>query len=132
VGEAPEGCRQHGRLWAPLWKCLGWLWVGHCCPPMHKRVEKTVLSPCTVPIFRWGSLNPSLSKQLPAECRDYCQLINGWVCFESWTCRGWLQEHLYEVWGLNFFPWRSLLAYTWIKLTISLVLNSSGNGLRSC
>jgi len=32
---APNGCRQHGRLWAPLWKRLGWLWVGHCCPPMH-------------------------------------------------------------------------------------------------
>jgi len=32
-------------------KCLGWLWVGHCCPPpMHKWVEKTVLSPCTAPI----------------------------------------------------------------------------------
>ena len=22
---APEGCRQHGHLWAPLWKHLGWL-----------------------------------------------------------------------------------------------------------
>jgi len=25
--------RQHGCLWAPFWKCLGWFWVGHCCPP---------------------------------------------------------------------------------------------------
>jgi len=36
------------------------------------------------------SFFPSLGKWLPAECRDYCQLINGWVWFESWTCRGWL------------------------------------------
>ena len=41
---------QHGHLWAPLWKHLGWLWVGHCCPPTHKWVEKTVLTPCTAPI----------------------------------------------------------------------------------
>jgi len=47
----PKGtCRQHGHLWAPLWKHLGWLCAGHCCPPMHKQVEKTVLSPCTAPI----------------------------------------------------------------------------------
>ena len=23
-------------VWALLWKRLGWLWVGHSCPPMHK------------------------------------------------------------------------------------------------
>jgi len=40
--------------------------------------------------FRWGSIYPSLGERLPAECRDYCQLVNGWVWFESWTCRGWL------------------------------------------
>ena len=50
VGGCTKGCRQHGHLWALLWKCLGWLWVGHCSPPMHEQVEKTVLSPCTVPI----------------------------------------------------------------------------------
>ena len=40
--------------------------------------------------FQWGSLYPGLGEQLPAECRDYCQLINGWVWFESLTCRDWL------------------------------------------
>ena len=33
--------------------------------------------------FQWGSLYPSLGEQLPAECRDYCQHVNGWVWFES-------------------------------------------------
>jgi len=47
---APKGCRQYGHLWALLWKHLGWLCVGHCCPPMHERVEKPVLLPCTAPI----------------------------------------------------------------------------------
>ena len=28
----------------------GWLWVGHCCPPMHEQIGKAVLSTCTVPI----------------------------------------------------------------------------------
>ena len=40
--------------------------------------------------FRRGSIYPSLGERLPAECRDYCQLANGWVWFESRTCRGWL------------------------------------------
>jgi len=40
--------------------------------------------------FRRGSIYPSLGERLPAECRDYCQLVNGWVWFESRTCRGWL------------------------------------------
>jgi len=40
--------------------------------------------------FRRGSIYPSLGKQMPAECHDYCQLLNGWVWFESRTCRGWL------------------------------------------
>jgi len=48
---------------------------GHCCP-MHDRVEKTVLLPCTAPIS-------SLGERLPVECCDYCQLVNGWVWFES-------------------------------------------------
>ena len=50
VGEV-GGCRRHGRLWDLLWKRLGWLSVSHCCPPMHKRVKKTVLVPCMAPIF---------------------------------------------------------------------------------
>ena len=29
---------------------VGSEWAMHCCPPMHKRVEKTVLLPCTAPI----------------------------------------------------------------------------------
>ena len=29
--------------------------------------------------FWWGSLYPSLGEQLPAECHDYCKLINGSV-----------------------------------------------------
>ena len=40
--------------------------------------------------FRRGSICPSLGKRLLAECRDYCQLVNGWAWFESQTCRGWL------------------------------------------
>ena len=27
---------------------FGWLWVGHCCPPMHKEVEKLVLCMVTI------------------------------------------------------------------------------------
>ena len=45
-----EGCRQHGYLWAQLENHHGWLWVGHCCPPMRERVKTTVLSLCTAPI----------------------------------------------------------------------------------
>ena len=37
--------------------------------------------------FRRGSIYPSLGERLPAECHDYCQLVNGWVWFESRTCR---------------------------------------------
>ena len=47
--------------------------------------------------FRWGSIYPSLSKWLPAECHDYCKLVNEWMWFESQTCRGWLLEQLCEV-----------------------------------
>ena len=47
----PKGYKEHGRLWVQLQKHLGWLWVGHFCPTMHKRAEKTVLSPCTAPIL---------------------------------------------------------------------------------
>jgi len=32
--------------------------VGHCCPPMHKRVEKTVLLPCTAPISNGKAFIP--------------------------------------------------------------------------
>ena len=62
---------------------LGWLWVGHCCPPMHEQVEKTV--PCALhgTYFQWGSFFLSLGKWLPAECPDYCKLVNGWAWFES-------------------------------------------------
>ena len=81
-----QGCRQHGHLWAPLWKLLGWLWVGHCCPPMHEWVEKTVLLPCMAPI----SSGEACIIPVWASDYDYCQLVNGWVWFESRTCRGWL------------------------------------------
>ena len=37
-------------LWAQLWKHLGWHWMGHFCPPMHKRAEKIVFSPFRPPI----------------------------------------------------------------------------------
>ena len=37
--------------------------------------------------FRRGSIYPRLGKRLPAECRNYCQLVNGWVWFESRTCK---------------------------------------------
>ena len=40
--------------------------------------------------FLARSLFPSLGEQLLAECPDYCKLINGWVWFESRTCREWL------------------------------------------
>ena len=40
--------------------------------------------------FWWGSLYPSLGKQLQLECECYCKLVNEWVWFESQTCRGWL------------------------------------------
>jgi len=40
--------------------------------------------------FQRERIYSSLGKWLPAECRDYCQLVNGWVWFESQTCRGWL------------------------------------------
>ena len=33
--------------------------------------------------FRWGSLFSSLGERLPAECCDYCKLVNGWVWLES-------------------------------------------------
>jgi len=26
---APEECKQHGHVWAHLWKGLGWHWKGH-------------------------------------------------------------------------------------------------------
>ena len=69
---------------------------------MHELVEKTVLLPCTAPISGREAFFPSLDEQLPAESCDYCGLIfNRRVWFESQTCRGWLQEHLCEVWGLK-------------------------------
>jgi len=48
-----------------------------------------------------GRLFSHLHELLPAKRYDYCKLVSGWVWFESWTCRGWLQEHLCEVWGWN-------------------------------
>ena len=49
--------------------------------------------------FPVGKLFCSLGERLPAECHDYCKLVNGWVRFVSRTCRRWLQEHLCEVGG---------------------------------
>jgi len=51
--------------------------------------------------FQLGSFFLSLGEWLPAECHDYCKLVNGWVWLESQMCRGWLQEHLCEVWGAD-------------------------------
>jgi len=31
VGGAPEGCKQHGCVWAQLKKWLGWHWEGNFC-----------------------------------------------------------------------------------------------------
>jgi len=45
------GCtRRVQTAWPSLGSTLKTPWlarVGHCCPPMHKRVEKTILLPCT-------------------------------------------------------------------------------------
>jgi len=40
--------------------------------------------------FLPGSFFLSLCEWLLAECHYYCKLVNGWVWFESRTCRGWL------------------------------------------
>ena len=56
--DATEWCRQHGCLWASLWIHLGWLWLGHCCPPVHEQVEKTVLLPCMAPISNGEAFIP--------------------------------------------------------------------------
>jgi len=37
-GEVGGWVYQKGHLLVLLWKCLGWLWVCHCCPPMHEWV----------------------------------------------------------------------------------------------
>ena len=49
---APKGCRQHGHLLAQIKEYLD------CCPPMNKRVEKTFLSHCMVPISTWEAFSP--------------------------------------------------------------------------
>ena len=78
-----EGCRyrQHGCLWASLWKCLGWLWVGHCCLPMHERVEKTVLS--------HGTTNVAFSTHMPPPtgkygCQPTVENISCEQCIREW------------------------------------------------
>jgi len=43
------------------------------------------------------SLEIVLEVQLSAKIRDCFELVNGWVWFESQTCRGWLQGYLCEV-----------------------------------
>ena len=94
----PKGADNMAVSGLSLRKDLDWLWVGHFCPPMHKQ---GVLSPCTASIPDREAFFHSLDKHLLAKSRDYCKLINGWVWFESQTCRGWLQEHLCEVWRLK-------------------------------
>jgi len=47
--------------------------VGHCCPPMHEWVEKTVFSPCMTPI---SSGEAFFSVRLSC---NYCKLVNWWV-----------------------------------------------------
>jgi len=74
-----------------------WLWVGHCYPPMHEQVKKTVLLLCMVPISGGEAFFPVLA----SGCWLGAKLVNGWVWFESRTCRGWLQEYLCEVWRLK-------------------------------
>ena len=103
-----RGCTRRLQIaWPSLGSALEtpWFWVSHCSPPMHKRVEKIVLSPCTVHHLWQGSFFPSLGEWLQAECCDYCKFVNGWMWFQSQMCRGWLQEHLCEIWGLKTRRW---------------------------
>ena len=84
---------------------------------MHKWTEKSVLSPCRVPI---SSSEASLDKQLPAESCDYCKLVNGWVWFESQMCRGWLQGHnlgygLMHAWAQSYLH-RKIIYLVMVKL----------------
>jgi len=52
MGEVGGCTRRVQTAWLSLGFALEtpWLWVDHCCPPMHKRVEKTVLLLCMAPI----------------------------------------------------------------------------------
>ena len=56
------------------------------------RLKEQSSRPARCP-FPAGKPFPSLDEQLPAECRDYCKLVNGWVwfdLFEPRMCRRWL------------------------------------------
>jgi len=57
---------------------LWWWWVYASPPSAHTYV------PGSEAFFL------SLDEWLLATSHDYCKLINGWVWFESHTCRGWL------------------------------------------
>ena len=95
VGGCTQRCRQHGRLWAPLWKCLGWLWVGHCCPPMHKRPI------CKAAYF----LLLSLVRHLTSVSRG--QRSRSYLL----SCNERLEEHLHELF------WAETNSQPWLKHT---------------
>jgi len=56
----------------------------------------TAVLPCTNGLRKQSSCTAPISSReaciIPvwASDYDYCQLVNGWVWFESQTCRGWL------------------------------------------
>ena len=66
--------------WPSLGSALEMPWLALGGPLLSSWVEKTVLSPGTVPISGREAFIPVW--QLPAECHDYCKLVNGWVWFE--------------------------------------------------
>ena len=69
------------------------------CPPMQEWTEKTVLSLCRAPIYGREAFFPICMSSCWPRAVTVCKLVNKWVWFESQTCRGWLREHLCEVWG---------------------------------
>ena len=81
---APKGCKQHGCFWA--WLSTRWATSLLLCMNRLRKQCSGLVGP---PFLSHGH---SL-----AMSRDYCELINKWVWFESWICREWLQQQLAEV-----------------------------------
>jgi len=52
---------------------------------------------------------PSLDKQSPVKSHYHWLLISGWVWFEPWACRGWLQGYMCEAWGLGLCKFNASL-----------------------
>ena len=71
-------------------------WAAAVLLRMHEPVEKTVLSLCTV-----GKLFFQVERVVVGREPCYHKLVNGRCGLSHETCRGWLQEHLCEVWGLK-------------------------------